>query len=107
MEKLEKTLVDNRGDVEYELKQAEEKKRDPPLIDNLEKKLVEVKAQLRFVGEDAEAALKQKDEVLRAKLPGQTNGIYLKFIYFISMKQRKWKLWNKSKILFKNEVLMK
>jgi hypothetical protein len=32
-----------------------------------------VKAQLRFVGEDAEAALKQKDEVLRAKLPGQTN----------------------------------
>jgi hypothetical protein len=35
--------------------------------------LVEVKAQLRFVGEDAEAALKQKDEVLRAKLPGQTN----------------------------------
>ncbi len=32
-----------------------------------------MKAQIRFVGEDAEAALKQKDEVLRAKLPGQTN----------------------------------
>ncbi len=30
MEKLEKTLVDNRDDVEYELKQAEEKKLDPP-----------------------------------------------------------------------------
>ncbi len=57
MEKLEKTLVDNRDDVEYELKQAKEKKLDPQLIDNLEKKLVQVKAQLRFVGEDAEAAL--------------------------------------------------
>jgi hypothetical protein len=40
MEKLEKVLVDNRDDVEYELKQANEKKRDPQLIDNLEKKLV-------------------------------------------------------------------
>jgi len=29
-----------------------------------------VEAQLRFIGEDAEAALKKKDEVLRAKLPG-------------------------------------
>jgi F0F1-type ATP synthase membrane subunit b/b' len=73
MGKLEKVLVDNRDDVEYELKQANEKKLDPQLIDNLEKKLVQVKAQLRFVGEDAEAALKQKDEDLRAKLPGQTN----------------------------------
>jgi len=33
-----------------------------------------VKAQLRFVGEDVEAALKQKDEDLRAKLPSLTNG---------------------------------
>ena len=73
MEELEKTLVDNRDDVEYELKQPKEKKLDPQLIDNLEKKLVQVKPQLRFLGEDAEAALKQKHEVLRAKLPGQTN----------------------------------
>ncbi len=56
------------------MKQAKEKKLNPQLIDNLEKKLIQVEAQLRFVGEDAEAALKQKDEDLRAKLPGQTNG---------------------------------
>ena len=73
MEKLEKTLVNNRDDFEYELEQAREKRLDPQIIDNLEKKLVQVKAQLRFVGEDAEDALKQKDEVLRAKLPDQTN----------------------------------
>jgi hypothetical protein len=32
-----------------------------------------VKAQLRFVGEDAEVALKQKDADLRAKLSSLTN----------------------------------
>lgn len=62
MENLENTLVDSRDDVECELKQAKEKKLDPQLIGNLETKLIQVKAQLRFVGEDAEAALKQKDE---------------------------------------------
>jgi hypothetical protein len=61
------------NDVEAELQKAKDEKADLDIIENLEKKLVEVKAELEHVGQEGEALLKEKDEVLRGKLPGRTD----------------------------------
>lgn len=60
--------------VEEELEKEKKKKKvDDRLINNLEKKLVEIKAKVLVVGEDAEDVLTKNDKILRSKLPETNN----------------------------------
>jgi hypothetical protein len=71
MEELENKLIDSVNDVDNDLQMAKEQNSDPNTIAQLEKNLIQVKAKLRFVADDAEALLKKKDTRLRGPTKGE------------------------------------
>jgi hypothetical protein len=71
MQILEIQTIERRDGISNQLEAAKRKNNDPSLIEQLENDLIRIEAQVKYVGEELEKLVKEKDNDLLGKLPIQ------------------------------------